>query len=374
MEQNKCNKLFIYYELCDQTTMPFYPFFTKKLKKIQKLTKYIPDSNTDNRISNKNEYDTHVNGIIEKKRRKCSECSMDTLYRLGNIIWDNNINHLIDHHFSYPSLYFIQVIINSCIIDDIIVNPPIELEKKQIPLFDYIPLSYNKLLIIDALMYQGSYPRYVIMRDGNEKYIYSEHSGALSMDNKVINNIIVSTQTDRIDPADNNIFLPNNIPEFKEFEYLFHTHPNASKYGGRIKEGIVYEFPSANDIFNFIKYYNEGIVNASIIVSPEGIYVIRPVKWIDKYEVDHKLFTHLKKFILKLEQDALNNLKRQSILNRISNPNTFQKKIAQDMKYITLYNQYINDKNIHIEYYPREKKNDEWCLRPIMLQYISKKN
>src|SRR5438105_2479370 len=82
----------------------------------------------------------------------------------------------------------------------------------QIKNFNYITLHYNKLLIIDALMDQGSYPRYSLwdQMDGHEKFIYSEHSGVITVKNDSINNIIVSAETNRIDATDKNIYLPIN--------------------------------------------------------------------------------------------------------------------------------------------------------------------
>jgi len=35
-----------------------------------------------------------------------------------------------------------------------------------------------------------------------------------------------------------------------------------------------------------------------------------------------------------------------------------------------MYNKFIKPMNIYVEYYPREKKNGEWCLRTINLPYM----
>lgn len=345
-------KIDIYYEKCDQATMSTYLFFLDKLHLIEQLTPA---------------YKVNLSRVQPKD---CSECRPKICYHLGNIVWDDTIKHKIQTHQSYPSEYFIKVIINTCVIDNTIVNPPIKLRYDQTKYFSYIPLHYNKLLIIDALMHQGSWPRYLVFKNGiGEKYIYSEHSGVITIKNKRVDSIIVSTETDRINMADDNIFLPNNTDMMKEHEYLFHTHPNAQRYGGRLKEGIIYEFPSSNDLLNFIKYYNEGKAQASIIVSPEGIYVVRPVAYTEKYQIPKSFYDDIRKFILKLEAKAIQKL--SPFLPYISDPNIFHNKIANDLSFIQIYNKFIEQFNLFIEYYPREKKNGEWCLRQINLPLIS---
>lgn len=376
----------IYYEKCTNISMPSYPFFIDKMSKIQKLSEKVYPKKSEI-------YKIYLQSIILNKN--CHDCNIKKFYKLGNIVWANNIKHNIETHQSYPSEYFIKIILNTYIINNYIINPPIQIHSNQINTFKYIPLHYNKLLIIDALMKQGSYPRYLIQKntknsetqleinsDSNGinsnsnnsfkqmdiRYIYSEHSGVLSVKNGIIDNIIVSTKTDRIDVEDNNIYLPINTENLINYEYLFHTHPNTSRYAGRIKEGIIYEFPSVNDIFNFIKYRTEGKAQASIIVVPEGIYIIRPIKYYDKYKINLDLFHLLRKFILKLEKMAIKKYK--PYIHKMSDPDTFHDTVGSDMLYIKMYNKFIESANLFIEYYPREKKNGEWCLRQINLPYV----
>src|SRR5271154_2470388 len=234
----------IYYEYCNNHYMPTYPFFLDKLKQIQKIVKPFKG-------------DINLSMITKQASSKW--------FKLGNICWPGNMPYLIKHN-AYPSEYFIKMILNLCVINDHIVNEPIQIKSSEIPYFSYIPLHYNKLLIIDALMKEGSYPRY----ENQNKYIYSEHSGVISIGNKRITNIIVSADTDRIDVVDKTIFLPNNTANLSAYEYFFHTHPNTLTYAGRIKDGILYEFPSASDLLNFVTYYNTGKAQASLVVAPEG--------------------------------------------------------------------------------------------------------
>ena len=60
-----------------------------------------------------------------------------------------------------------------------------------------------------------------------------------------------------------------------DFEYMFHTHPATPYPGARINEGILYEFPSVSDLFHLIDHHNDGITQGSMIITPEGMYIIK---------------------------------------------------------------------------------------------------
>lgn len=330
--------------------MPQYSTFVDKLRVFNKVCKKI---NTD-----------EIDLDAVRDYMKCSGCYPKKYCELGNIVWPKNIEHKMKYHNLYPSDYFVMIIMNTCILDGHIINPPIQLEYDQISKFSYVHLDYNKLLIIDALMKEGSYPRYEL----ENSYIYSEHSGVISVQNKIVDNIIVSAKTNRIDKDDKCIFLPVNDKTYNNYEYLFHTHPNTKTYGGRIKNGILYEFPSANDLLNFIKYHNEGKAQLSLIVAPEGIYNIRQIVYRKFHEIDPEFFYHLRKFILKLEDLAIKKMK--PILHKISNPIIFHKYVGNNFNFIKSFNKFIETNNLYIEYYPREKKNNEWSLRAINLPYM----
>lgn len=337
--------------------MPSYPFFFDKLKKVQKLS---------NKINHKEHF---------FQNNLCSRCTATKYYQLGNIVWGNNIKHKIKSHTSYPSEYFVKIIMGMCIIDDTIVNPPITLKENQIRNFNYVRLSRNHLLIIDALMKQGSQPRYLVPKDRinkEEKYVYSEHSGVISIKDNMIDNIIVSTETNRLDMDDDNIYLPINTKIMSESIFFFHTHPNTNKNGGRIDDGIIYEFPSANDIFNFIKYSIDGKAQASVIVAAEGTYVIRMISYQNEVIPDKKFFYLLKRFILKIEKLAMKKIRPQEI--DYDDPNVFHEIIGNNLSFVRQLNRFVEPMNVFIEYYPRSKINNEWVLDEIYLAYVSHKN
>jgi len=349
----------IYYEKCTQSHMSGYPFFETKLNSVENVIKSERTKNAEVVHKSKSLFGKFI----------CSHCKPTYYYQLGNIVWGNTISHIISEHQRYPSEYFISVVLCTNIANGQIVNPPVELTPRQISQFRYVPLHHNKLLILDALLNQGSFPRY----QNGAKFIFSEHSGGLTVKNSNIDNIIVFTDTNRTDLTDDTIFLPNNSDKLVGYDFLFHTHPNTIKYAGRINEGILYEFPSANDIFNFVKYRTEGQAQASLILSPEGTYVIRPVVAARKiHQFDTDLFYYLKKFIIKLEKSAIRHNNR--ILSKLQDPDIFHKHISTNYRYINLYNRLIRPANLFIEYYPREKKNGEWVLKQIHLQWIDTHN
>lgn len=319
-------------EKCIETNMLTYPFFIPHLELIQSLLKKTKN-----------------------------------YYVIGFICWKDDLKQKVQSNKSYPSDLFIRTILNIVIIQNKIINPPNLIPKQLLQTLFYINFPTNKLLIIDALMQQGSKPQYSY----KEKFIYSEHSGVITINDNSINNIIVSTQTTRIDAGDDSIYLPKNSPLLLENPYLFHTHPNTLTYGGRISEGIIYEFPSANDVYNFIKYYNEGKALASIVVAPEGLYVIRPIQIIKLFTINNEFFYFLRKYILKLEKIALGKI-NQRTLKKIHDPDIFNLVVGSNLSYIKAYNSYLKEANIFIEYYPREKKNNNWVLRPINLVMIDK--
>ena len=368
----------IYEEMCAAKTMPTYPFFLAKLDAVQKII--LQQQNDQYRVHNNN------------SNNNCNECRKNNnkFYQLGNIIWPINICHRINKHQSYPSEYFIKIIVNTIILDDYITNPPLIINPAKISQFSYITLHYNKLLIIDALLKQGSVPRYLYEDDGQNKYIYSEHSGVITVKNNLVKNIIISTDTTRIDINDNNIFLPTNNELLAQHPFIFHTHPltlvsdsdinsgsqirygqkllGQVKYAGRLVDGILYEFPSANDILNFVKYKQTGIAQGSIILAPEGVYVIRPIIYEYPNNVNKKFYNKLQKYIIKIERMAIS--KYQNLAN-IHDPNVFHNNISNNMSYISLYNKFIKKINLFVEYYPRQLKNGEWIIPEINLSYIN---
>lgn len=360
----------IYYEQCNNESMITTKYFYKKLNLVQKLSK-CTNTKIINKINkiNKQTIDpinNRVTGSINSTN-PCAKCQKKEYYMIKNILWDNTLAHKIKNHNAYPSNFFVKIISNLAVYDNNIINPPIVIPKKLFNSYNFVTLGYNQLLIIDALMHQGSYPRY--LTNNRMKNLYSEHSGAISVSNGQIDNIIVSAESNRLDNNDSDIYLPQNTSLMSKYSYIFHTHPNTIKYAGRIDNGIIYEFPSANDMFNFIKYYNESNVQSSIVITPEGTYVIRPIVYVQSINPDITIFYEIQDHLLLLEKQAI---KKFSSIKNISDPDIFHANVSSDFTFIKSINKLISKLNLFIEFYPRIKLNNRWYLKDINLPYIAK--
>jgi hypothetical protein len=155
-------------------------------------------------------------------------------------------------------------------------------------------LEKNDLFILDALMHDGSQQKY---SQKQQKLKYSEHGGLLDFDSHGLEKIIISTkkESDRNDPE---IYFPIVSDDVEDYEFMYHTHPPTPTPGARAKSGIVYEIPSMTDIHTFILLFMEGKTQGSIIIAPEGIYVIRALKdklHIKNYNFDQALYPSLNK-------------------------------------------------------------------------------
>jgi hypothetical protein len=285
-------------------------------------------------------------------------------YSLGGLKWHNDINKMIKTAI-FPSNFFVQTVVTRYFIGDYLTNPPEEGTDPH--KCSYIRLAYNKMLIIDALFNHGSTPRYQPEPDNNNIGLYSEHTGALDIRDGNVRDLIISGETNRISRSDPSIFLPNNTSNMKKYPFIFHTHPNSSTYAGRVKNGIIYEFPSAGDINNFIKFNREGKLQASFIVAPEGIYVIRKKNIRKNINVTNNFSDRINRYTSKIEREALARFKKKDV--NLQNPDIFHKLVSSDTRYISDFNAMLDGTNIFVEYYPRVKKNGAWSLPEIYLLY-----
>lgn len=325
----------MFYEKFASNTCINYDIFSKKLKEVE--------------------------NILDKNKKIES-----TVYIISNISWES----VHQSNKKYPSELFSKVLMNLEIVGNDLVNIPPFLDLDSLRRICYVHLNRNNLNIIDALMEHGSKRKYVSIH--SKEKIYSEHSGCIEVINNAVSKLILNPESDRIDIHDKSILMPRNNDIFAKYEFIFHTHPNASRNGGRINEGILYEFPSASDIFNFIKYHKDGILQGSLIVSPEGVYLIRRKNYLidlpDGNINSHKMISD---FILSLERESIQSIKTNlSNISELSNSDIFYQNVSSNTKYINSYNKFLDEKmfNLFIDYYPRER--DE-SLREINLIMVS---
>lgn len=324
------------------------------------------------KLDNVETYLTRINKFnkyYKSEYKDCILCHQKNIttgyFELNNINWENGLFHYIEKHKTRPSEDYIDIIFK--------FNERELEEGREVARFKsvvvkeqklkYMKLDINQLLIIDALMIHGSYSKKYIDTN-NFVYRYSEHAGLLDFSNNGLDKIIISGKTNRIDSHDFDIFLPKNMVEAYDYEYIFHTHPATPKPGGRAKEGILYEFPSVGDIFHFIEHFNNGITQGSIIVTAEGLYNIRKYK-VDRDKLDfdeNSFYNKLNDGIYKVQKEAINKYGTEF------NNKKFYSEIAQDNSYIDKLNKILNEFNLHIDYFSRSKdNNNNWIIESVYL-------
>lgn len=306
----------------------------------------------------------------KSKYRDCLLCDkkhiITGVFTVNGIKWNNGMAHYINKHNIKPSDEFIDYIYRftnnitevSHIIGKVKAQQVIKHNKKM------LKLDRNQILIMDALMWHGGKKFYKDCNNNNI-YRYSEHYGLLDFSNSGLEKIIIFANTNKVDPIDDDIFLPRHNVESYDYEYIFHTHPvTGKKPGGRVFCGVLYEFPSVSDIFHFINHYNSGRTCGSLVITAEGLYIIK--KHIDDDENikinEDDLYNDMLKIIWDAQKIAIEKFGTEF------KPYTFYSIIAQDRTYINMINKVINKHQLHIDYYPRLRdKKGRWYINTIYL-------
>lgn len=226
----------------------------------------------------------------------------------------------------------------------------------------YIKISKNQLRILESLYLDGSKEKKYF--DSKSKLRYSEHSGLLDFGKSRLQRIIINAKQNISDKLDDTILLPDNMPDAFDFEYMFHTHPSTPNPGSRITEGVLYEFPSISDLFHFIEHHNQGKTQGSIIIAPEGIYIIKCIDSKLRIDVQDEdtVMEFLEDKVNEIQEDALEKFGYE-----ISD-SLFYKKIARDLSFIEKYNDLITDLNIKVFYKPRVLVSKKWVLDDLYLK------
>ena len=206
--------------------------------------------------------------------------------------------------------------------------------------------------------------------------MYSEHAGFIYFKDEKLDRINILTNY-RIDNDDPTIFLPKNSREAFNVNYIFHTHPTTPFIGSRSIYKIYYEFPSISDIMHFIEHHNTGILDGSLIVTPEGIYIIRKHNFNDnKIKIDYSLFISKLKRVysrcMKELKEKYKNIKTKCVNKNILIPKeVFYDKISNNFKYIDAINDFLSNYDIYVDYYPRSKlKENEWTFEDIYIPFL----
>lgn len=311
--------------------------------------------------------------IVNNDIKNCSLCNNSDnknnisigFFKLNKIIWDSNLRHYITKHNIIPSDIFI----------DYIYKFNIKNKQQRLKLdgvlytksnIRYIKLDRNQIMIMDALMKHGGYTKKYISSDKTKKiYRYSEHSGLIDFNNQGVDKIVIVGNTNRIDKGDSEIYLPKNIPEAYDYEYIFHTHPPTPKPGGRAHIGILYEIPSVSDIFHFIDHYNNGTTQGSIVIASEGLYIIAcsEIKTKKININENNFYKEINKTYQIIQKEGI---EKYGIDFKTK---YFYSVISQDIEFINKINSVLNKYKLHIYYYPRTRDvtNKKWIIDTVYL-------
>lgn len=295
-----------------------------------------------------------INLSVEKqKKNKCDICNKEYdniyYYKLKNskiIILEVDIHMLKKHNIINTILYK-----EICNVDNL--NSDIY----------WCKFNINDLNIMDGLYSVGSEQIYMEKNKNiheSKIYRFSEHAGLIHFYQNKISKISIITGY-RVEQSDPIIFMPKNNAEALEVDYIFHTHPKTPYIGSRIKYGIVYEFPSISDISHFIEHHNGGKLLGSLVVAPEGIYIIRKNKF-DRniIHVDYDIMINeLENIFSNCYNDSylkysIINYNELKLNGEIKLPdNFFYSQISRNYEYINKINKILEKYDIFIEYYAR---------------------
>lgn len=301
----------------------------------------------------------------------------------NKIVWPGGLKHYILKHKYKPSDEFINIInINTLSINKSkhAIKIPSSIyrnNKNNInENVEYLKIDRNQFLIMDALMDIGGHKIFIDVNKNNEELQndikrYSEQKGALKFSrNNLLGTIIISADTNRIDDNDPDIFLPNDSSESYDYEFIFHTHPPTPYPGARVNEGILYELPSSGDILHFMIHYNEGLMQGSLIITPEGLYIIRKYNNNNNY---NKMYDLSKISDMAKDIDKIISITNKDAISKYGTNITndlFYGKILNDTCFIDNFNSKLNEKyGIEVLYYPRKKSdNNKWYIDTLYLQ------
>jgi hypothetical protein len=302
-----------------------------------------------------------------KNPKNCQLCDKKNVtlgyFYLNGYIWEDGLFHYIHVHNIKPVDEFIKKIkeFKLKVKKNILrINGNTYMMDK----LKYVKIDRNQLLILDALMKHGGYKKKYIDSRNDKIFRYSEHAGLLDFNGTILEKIIVSAETIRVDKGDNEIYMPTKMPYILDYEYIFHTHPPTPKPGGRADVGVLYEFPSVSDIFHFISHYNRGETQGSLVITPEGLYNIRSTEpELDIIDInENKLYKSYNKIIRKVQNDALIKYGVQFTSE------FFYSTISQNTSYIDSINVILKEFKLHIDFFPREKdNNNKWILNTVYL-------
>lgn len=315
--------------------------------------------------------------IIKKKKNICPFCNEifdnEYLYKLKNFklkIREMDLHILKIHNMILDDLY-----------DKICSSKIMDLK------IEWCIISINNLNIMNGVYEIGSNQIYTDnkkKKNNSKIYRFSEHAGFLYFEKNTVSNINILTKY-RVDSNDPLLYLPKNCIEALNVNYIYHTHPKTPYIGSRLNNGIIYEFPSISDIIHFIDHHNNGKLFGSIVIAPEGIYIIRKNNFDKKnINVDYEIMIDDLEEIYKecYKESYLKyshiNYKKLKVNGEIKLPDEiFYEQISKNYEYINKINNVLVRYDLFIDYYARihfyisNTNTDKWIFDNIYVPFIN---
>ena len=305
--------------------------------------------------------------IFLKKLVKIQNKLKTRPYKLNGHTWDDNLYDKIVNNYR-PDDVFVDMIYRYVIKKNKTKMSRIRGNLYVISKKTYLKVDKNQWLILDSLFEHGSKKLYKDKTKTKTLFRYSEHAGLLDFNDNLLHKIVVYGDTNRVDDGDEEIYLPGELEDAPLYEYIFHTHPATPKPGGRANLGLLYEFPSLGDIFNFIDNHNGGKTQGSIIIAAEGMYIIHKLKHdLKKIKINEdELYKNYNKLVLKLQGSVI---KKYGI---DFTEEEFYEKIAMETKvYLDQLNDFLKKYKLFINFYNRIKnEQSKWVFDTIYLPVI----
>jgi hypothetical protein len=351
---------------------------------------------------------TRLESVLDRKgyytdlkgARKCPLCGGIVgrrIYRYRNVRWTSALVHQIAVHNWRPSSEFTDFLLSNSVVaypDMVRVGTRVITDmagksKGGKDIAKWVKIDENQWAIMDGLMSHGGVRRW-LDRHGASRY--SEQVGYLEIYGDQLRRTVIG-RSDKSVEVDKTILFPQEMDEIVDHQYYFHTHPPTPHPGGRASVGVLYEFPSASDIEHFAARASIGKTQGSIVIAPEGVYIIgvwrvggKLGKHREEVEIDLPTDFHyqygtvamliqrraIEKYLVDDNKKKQKNNKKKiddDMTSSVGRPSAkhFYQVIAQDTASISALNEELHKYNIHVSYFPRVKRGSRWILETVYL-------
>ena len=264
-----------------------------------------------------------------------------------NIHWTDTLFHYISVHNVKPSDEFINFILNYKYKNRIIYD--------TLPSQTFI-LPMRQLHILDLLLKSNIIPKV-------ETYNNSKIKGLIDFTLDGIKSISIDSNLGELTYVSGKGLNIARKYDIQNYEVMFYIHP-LFNIKTHILQNHLISLPTLLQYNIFIVHFMDKITQGMLINTMEGMYYI--------YCTDPKLeyIMYFTSRDLRIKLEKLIQLINTKLIKKYGlniDDNIFYSKIAQETKHITEINKILNQKQIHLKYYPRVFKKGKWIHQKIEL-------